>query len=193
MPTNPWIAPDATASPSLRARELRRRWDEYLSEGRLNQVRWPIADSWHRCEVAGIDPSRSRAPTLAARREIGERWEAHPLEGAAPLIRRWLGPFADDGEHLTVVSDADGLLLWLDGNAKVRSAAADAMNFVEGALWSEAGAGTNAIGTALAADHRCRSTPLSTSARSCTGEHAPPRLCTIPKTVGCSDSSTSPR
>ncbi len=27
------------------------------------------------------------------------------------------------------------------------------MNFVEGALWSEAGAGTNAIGTALAADH----------------------------------------
>ena len=27
------------------------------------------------------------------------------------------------------------------------------MNFVEGALWSEAGAGTNAVGTALAADH----------------------------------------
>jgi hypothetical protein len=28
-----------------------------------------------------------------------------------------------------------------------------AMNFVEGALWSEAGAGTNAIGTVLATDH----------------------------------------
>lgn len=69
------------------------------------------------------------------------------------MIRRWLGPIAADGEHLIVVSDADGLLLWLDGETKLRSAAADAMNFVEGALWSEAGAGTNAVGTALAAAH----------------------------------------
>jgi signal transduction histidine kinase len=154
LPTNPWVAFEATASPSLRARVLRRLWDEYLSGGPLNQVRWPIADSWQRSEVAGIDPSRSRAPTLLPeRRDVSERWRAHPLEAAAPLIRRWLGPFADEGEHLIVVSDADGLLLWLDGNVKVRSAAADAMNFVEGALWSEAGAGTNAIGTALAADH----------------------------------------
>jgi signal transduction histidine kinase len=51
------------------------------------------------------------------------------------------------------VSGADGLLLWLDGDVRVRSGAADAMNFVEGALWDEAGAGTNAIGTAIAADH----------------------------------------
>ena len=153
MRINPWVALDATASPSLRARELRRLWDEYLSEGRDNQVRWPIADSWRRSEVAGVDPSRSRAPTLAERRDASERWQEHPLEGAAPLVRRWLGPFADDGEHVIVVSDADGLVLWMDGNVKVRSAAADAMNFVEGALWSEAGAGTNAIGTALAADH----------------------------------------
>ena len=35
----------------------------------------------------------------------------------------------------------------------VRLAAANSMNFAVGALWSEGGAGTNAIGTALAADH----------------------------------------
>jgi hypothetical protein len=46
-----------------------------------------------------------------------------------------------------------GVLLSLEGNAKVRSRAADTMNFTEGALWSENGAGTNTIGTALAADH----------------------------------------
>jgi signal transduction histidine kinase len=153
MASNPWVALDATASPMLRARDLRRLWDEYLTEGGLSQVRGPIADSWHRSAVAGVDPSRSRAPTLAERGEVWQRWEAHPLEGAAPLIRRWLRRFVDEGEHLIVVSNADGLLLWLDGSARVRSAAADAMNFVEGALWSEAGAGTNAIGTALAADH----------------------------------------
>jgi signal transduction histidine kinase len=156
MPTNPWIAIEATAtaSPLLRARELRQIWYDYLSHGRLDRVRLPIAESWSRSEVAGISPSRSRAPTLFTdRREVRERWEAHPLEAAAPLIRRWLGRVADESEQLIVVSDAEGLLLWLDGDARVRSAAADAMNFVEGTLWNEAGAGTNAIGTALAADH----------------------------------------
>jgi signal transduction histidine kinase len=54
---------------------------------------------------------------------------------------------------LIVVSDAAGMLLRLEGNARVRSQAADSMNFTEGALWSEKGAGTNAVGTALAADH----------------------------------------
>jgi signal transduction histidine kinase len=156
MPINPWIAIDATAtaSPLRRARELRQLWYDYLSHGRLDRVRLPIAESWSRSEVAGVSPSRSRAPTLFTdRREVRERWEAHPLEAAAPLIRRWLGRVADENEQLIVVSDADGLLLWLDGDARVRSAAADAMNFVEGSLWNEAGAGTNAIGTALAADH----------------------------------------
>jgi signal transduction histidine kinase len=90
---------------------------------------------------------------FADRREVRERWEAHPLEAAAPLIRRWLGRVADESEHLIVVSDAEGLLLWLDGDARTRSAAADAMNFVEGTLWNEAGVGTNAIGTALVADY----------------------------------------
>jgi signal transduction histidine kinase len=156
MPTNPWIAIDTTAtrSPSVRARELRQIWYDYLSHGRLDRVRLPIAESWSRSTVAGVSPSRSRAPTLFTdRREVRERWEAHPLEAAAPLIRRWLGRVADESEQLIVVSDADGLLLWLDGDARVRSGAADAMNFVEGTLWNEAGAGTNAIGTALAADH----------------------------------------
>jgi signal transduction histidine kinase len=156
MPINPWIAIDATvtASPSRHARELQQIWYDYLSDGRIDRVRLPIAESWSRSEVAGVSPSRSRAPTLFTdRREVRERWEAHPLEAAAPLIRRWLGRVADESEQLIVVSDADGLLLWLDGDARVRSGAADAMNFVEGTLWNEAGAGTNAIGTALAADH----------------------------------------
>jgi signal transduction histidine kinase len=154
MPTNPWVAIDVTASPSMWARELHRIWDDYVSQGHLDQVRRPIADSWRRSRLAGIDPSSTRAPTtFEDQRDVRERWESHPLQAAAPLIRRWLGRFGDESDNLIVVSDAQGLLLWLEGDARVRSAAADAMNFVEGALWSEAGAGTNAIGTALAADH----------------------------------------
>jgi signal transduction histidine kinase len=154
MTRNPWLAVDVTTSPALRARELRRTWDDFFGNGQLDSVRLPIAESWRRSQIAGIDPSWSRAPTMLEQREdVAERWEAHPLEAAAPLIREWLGAVADESEHVIVVSDAKAVLLWIEGNAKVRSAAADSMNFVEGALWSEAGAGTNAIGTAIAADH----------------------------------------
>ena len=56
-------------------------------------------------------------------------------------------------DNLLVVSDADGLLLSIKGDPQLRNRAADDMNFVEGALWSESSAGTNAIGTAIAASH----------------------------------------
>jgi transcriptional regulator of acetoin/glycerol metabolism len=43
------------------------------------------------------------------------------------------------------------MLLRIQGDERLRNRAADEMNFIEGALWSESGAGTNAIGTAVAA------------------------------------------
>jgi signal transduction histidine kinase len=154
MPRNPWLAIDAATPPALRAREVRRDWEEFVSGGPADGVRVPVADSWHRSLDAGVDPSGSGlAPAIADRNETFARWKAHPLGEAAPLIRECLASIADESEHLIVVSDADGVLLQLEGNARVRSQAADSMNFTEGALWSETGAGTNAVGTALAADH----------------------------------------
>ncbi|HMJ32957.1 MAG TPA: GAF domain-containing protein [Baekduia sp.] len=154
MPRNPWLAIDAATPPALRARELRRDWERFLSGARVSGVRPPVADSWRRSLDAGIDPSGRRlAPATADRQEASARWEMHPLAAAAPLIRECLGAVADASEHLLVVSDAAGVLLQLEGNSRVRSQAADSMNFTEGALWSENGAGTNAVGTALAADH----------------------------------------
>jgi signal transduction histidine kinase len=148
------LAIDAATPPAQRARELRQKWEEFLSDGLVDGVRAPVADSWQRSRAAGVDPSGSRlAPAAVDRAEAFERWDLHPLGEAAPLIRECLASIADESEHLIVVSDAAGVLLQLEGNAKVRSRAADSMNFTEGALWSEAGAGTNAIGTALAADH----------------------------------------
>jgi signal transduction histidine kinase len=154
MPHNPWAALDPTDSPAARARALRRIWEDFLHDGRLDQSRPPISESWRRSRATGFDPSASRAPSvLGDRREAAKRWEEHPLAAVAPLIRRWLGPVADASGQLMVVSDADGVLLWEDGDLGVRAAAADTMNFVEGALWSESGGGTNGIGTALATDH----------------------------------------
>jgi hypothetical protein len=154
MPANPWLAIDAATPPRKRARELKRLWQRFLGDGKVDAVRRPIADSWRRSQGAGVDPSGEHlAPVLADEDETSARWDVHPLAAALPLIEDSLAAIADESAHLIVISDAEGLLLWIGGNARVRMAAADSMNFTEGALWSETGAGTNAIGTALAADH----------------------------------------
>jgi hypothetical protein len=154
VPANPWLAIDAATPPRKRARELKRLWERFLGDGQLDAVRGPIADSWRRSHAAGVDPSGNQlAPVLADEDETSARWDVHPLAAALPLIEDSLTAIADESAHLIVISDADGLLLWIAGNARVRMAAAESMNFTEGTLWSENGAGTNAIGTALAADH----------------------------------------
>jgi hypothetical protein len=158
---NPWLAIDSATAPLVRARELRRAWERFVGGGsdrpdgcETTPVRGPIAASWRRSAAAGVDPSgRRAAPVVADADEASARWEIHPLADMAPLIRACLAATADESQHLIVVSDANGVLLWVEGNAQVRMRAADSMNFAEGTLWSEGGAGTNAIGTALAAEH----------------------------------------
>src|ERR1700742_1288586 len=159
--SNPWLAIDVATAPEQRAREVRRAWERFVGGGRERSergdsapLRAPIKDSWRRSAAAGVDPSGLRiAPIVADADETTARWEIHPLAETAPLIRACLAASADESRHLIVVSDANGILLWVEGNPSVRLRAADSMNFAEGTLWSEGGAGTNAIGTALAADH----------------------------------------
>jgi signal transduction histidine kinase len=155
MPRNPWLAIDAGTPHELRAREVRREWERFVGAGVVNGLRAPVVDSWRRSRDAGVAPAGKTwgAPVAAERDEALARWAEHPLRDAAPLIRDCLAGVADESEHLIVLSDAAGVLLQLEGNARLRSLAADSMNFTEGALWSEYGSGTNAIGTALAADH----------------------------------------
>jgi signal transduction histidine kinase len=152
MPPNPWLAIEADTPPDLRAREVRREWERFLGTGVVDGLRAPVLDSWRRSRDAGVTPAGGSwsAPVTAERDEAFAHWEAHPLSEAAPLIQECL---AGVSELLIVLSDAAGMLLKLEGNARLRSLAADTMNFTEGALWSEGGSGTNAIGTALAADH----------------------------------------
>src|ERR1700754_2798875 len=159
--SNPWLAIDVATAPAQRAREVRRAWERFVGggwdrskRGEGVPMRAPIEDSWRRSAAAGVDPSGLRiAPVVADAEEATARWEIHPLAETAPLIRACLAASADESRHLIVVSDANGILLWVEGNPSIRLRAADSMNFAEGTLWSEGGAGTNAIGTALAADH----------------------------------------
>ncbi|HEY4276906.1 MAG TPA: hypothetical protein VGM91_01730 [Conexibacter sp.] len=154
MAPDPWLAIDVATPPAERARELRRAWEAYLEGGPIERVRTPIASSWQRSHAAGVDPLGARlAPLTTDTDAASDRWRSHPLAAAAPLIKSLLAPVAEQAEQLIVVSDADGTLMWVGGHAAVRRDAAVSMNFTEGAAWSEEGAGTNAIGTAIAAGH----------------------------------------
>jgi hypothetical protein len=102
--------------------------------------------------AAGI-PDRSFAPVGLDEHEVSSVWKEHSLARLAPLLRKALGEIAQDADHLLVITDAEGMLLSVEGSARTRSQVADDINFVAGALWNEQAIGTNAIGTALAADH----------------------------------------
>jgi hypothetical protein len=162
MSANTWLAIGVGTAPMVRAQELRFAWEQFVDEltrgddgGEDAQVvREPIADSWRRSYAAGVQPTGSRlAPILADEDETHDLWEQHPLARALPLIRACMGETAEEGGYLIVISDADGMLLSIEGSNAIRMRAAEVMNFAEGTLWSEPGAGTNAIGTAVAVDH----------------------------------------
>jgi hypothetical protein len=161
MSSNSWLAIDAGTAPMLRARELRFAWERFVAalgrngdDEETDDVREPIVDSWRRSAAAGIDPTGHQlAPVVADEDETRMLWQEHPLARMAPLIHECLAPLAGEADNLIVVTDANGLVMIVEGSARLRMRAAETMNFAEGALWSEPGAGTNAIGTAIAADH----------------------------------------
>jgi hypothetical protein len=163
MSSKSWLAIDVGTAPTLRAQELRFAWEQFVAglgrnsgaeDTEPDDVREPIAESWRRSYAAGVDPvGNQMAPVVADEGETQVLWAEHPLARAAPLIHECLEAIADEADHLVVITDAKGVLLSVEGSARLRRRAADHMNFAEGALWSEPGAGTNAIGTAIAADH----------------------------------------
>ena len=69
--------------------------------------------------------------------DLDGRWQAHRLAVAASLIRDCLGPVVAAAAQLIVVSDADGTICGSTGPEGVRLDAAETMNIVEGADWSE--------------------------------------------------------
>ncbi|MFF0623701.1 GAF domain-containing protein [Streptomyces sp. NPDC004296] len=149
---NPWLAMEAGADPGERIRTVRRAHEAFLTDGTVAPpVRQVVADSWRRSARACAVPDGEVPVELDEAALHGYR-EAHPLARAMPVFRELLGTIAQDGAHLLAVCDPQGRLLWVEGHRGVLRRA-ERMNFVVGARWDERHAGTNAPGTALAADH----------------------------------------
>jgi transcriptional regulator of acetoin/glycerol metabolism len=124
--------------------------DEFVSSGSLDPALRPLVlESWRRSVEIGVDPERVLATIPLSDEALAELRETHPLAAGLPVIRKLLVESAAESGLLVAVSDAAGRLLWVEGDSSLR-ARAEAMHFVPGADWSEASAGTNAPGTALA-------------------------------------------
>jgi hypothetical protein len=151
--TNSWVAVKPVGDRRAQARTLSAVHEAFHSGQDVGgRVRAVVAQSWARSGSAGVDPVDHRAPIVMDTDEIEDRWSGHPLFPVLPVLRDLLLDATTESAHMLVISDARGVLMWMEGHHGVIEATHD-MHFVCGADWSERGAGTNALGTAIAVDH----------------------------------------
>jgi hypothetical protein len=142
----------SSADPIARARELARVREAVLSGDTLGAGPRPVvSDSWQRSLAAHVDPERSGPELVFDRGEIAEIRGGHPLALVLPELRDALVAIADEAMHMMIVTDANGHILWCEGQSDVRLLG-ERVGLAEGTRWNEDTVGTNAMGTALAAD-----------------------------------------
>ncbi|MEV4683346.1 GAF domain-containing protein [Streptomyces kurssanovii] len=107
-----------------------------------------IDESWQRMLRRGLDPERDRRAGLLPLEELERRRLASPLLEVLPVLREGLVALAEGAQHIMVVADAEGRLLWREGSAAVLRKG-DSHGFVVGADWKEELVGTNGVGTPL--------------------------------------------
>jgi hypothetical protein len=148
-----WLAVSPVGDRVAQSRTLRRLNEAFhAGEDVHGRVRALIADSWARCSSAGLT-ARTQTDSVLDDREIEERWGDHLLRPLMPLLEELLSGATNEAAHLLAITDAQGIVLWKGGDREIVSAT-DEIAFVPGADWSERGAGTNAMGTAIAVDHQ---------------------------------------
>ena len=134
---------------SQHARELVRVHHAVIGGGRAAQrPRALVERSWSRVLGFGLDPDTTNRRDPMCFEDVARRRRGSPLGLVIADLIRVLVSIADAAHFLMVVTDADGVVLWREGASAVRRKADD-LGFAEGVFWTEATAGTNAIGTAL--------------------------------------------
>ncbi|MGK5733266.1 GAF domain-containing protein [Streptomyces sp. URMC 124] len=107
-----------------------------------------IGQSWHRVRLRGVDPEKGGSSPPLPTDEVEQRRQRTPLAALLGQLREGLGSVIDIERHLMAVTDAEGRVLWRQGNAGVLRSA-DRLGFDVGASWAEELVGTNGIGTSL--------------------------------------------
>lgn len=134
--------------PRRQAKLMSAVYDAFMSGGRLPARPRPIIwASWQRLAGTGL-PTDQVDPTVAATETLEQLRETSDLRLVREEVTRALGPVTAAGDTIMVLTDADARVLWRTGSTTVLRNA-DALGFIDGALWAESVVGTNAIGTSL--------------------------------------------
>ncbi|MBG6215241.1 MAG: transcriptional regulator [Cryobacterium sp.] len=132
------------SSPNEYAKVLRRAHDQTLSGAARPNVDPGLWASWQRALAGGIDPDTHVPRHLHDIADIVHLRREHTLAAVMPALSELLADESTSGRHLLVLTNAQGEILWRVGSPAVLQQA-EGLEFVEGADWSEAGIGTNAI------------------------------------------------
>ncbi|MEV5613674.1 GAF domain-containing protein [Streptomyces sp. NPDC052225] len=134
---------------ALASRLLKGVRDATLSGHRPRVMPRPdIGESWDRMLRGGVDPDRDVRRGLLGVDEVAERRQSSPLLPVLPVLREALVEVADAAQHIMVVSDAEGRILWREGHPAILRKG-DRHGFEVGAHWAEDVVGTNGVGTPL--------------------------------------------
>lgn len=136
------------SDPARYARTLRRAHELVISGVPRPEIPTSLVDSWHRSMALGISPDQHSPRHLHEPSEVLELRRDHRLQQVMPALHDLLADDSRSGRHLLVLTDSSGEILWRVGSPAVLRRA-DQLEFLEGADWSEAGIGTNAISEAL--------------------------------------------
>ena len=115
------------------------------------RVRSVVADSWRRSRRSGIDPEVQNAPVDMGGTDLVGYRSSLALAAAMPVVRELLVRPGAAGGWMTALTEDVGRMLWVEGESSLRRRV-ETVGFVEGGVWREECAGTNALGTALATD-----------------------------------------
>lgn len=129
-------------------RSIEYQWKYFLEKGEtLQSTRTTVANSWNRCLSNDVNPLRQVAEVLP--QEVYNRKLAENeflINIATPYINELHEYFRDTA--VVMLSNADGITL--KGKATPQAwSMVEKIRFLPGTDWSETGAGTNAIGTAI--------------------------------------------
>lgn len=136
------------SAPAEYARALRKAHEATVSGTPSPHLSASLVKSWQRSLAMGINPDQHRP---VHRHEVSEARSlsaGHRLAAVMPALSQLLADETATGRHLLIVTDHEGEVLWRVGSKQALKLA-DSLEFVEGADWSEAGVGTNAISEAL--------------------------------------------
>ncbi|WP_255767607.1 GAF domain-containing protein [Pseudarthrobacter sulfonivorans] len=138
------------SDPAKYSRALRRAHELVISGVPRPEIPHDLAESWRRSMALGISPDQHSPRHLHDVSDVLELRREHRLQLVMPALHDLLADDSSSGRHLLVLTDARGEILWRVGSPDVLRRA-DRLEFSEGADWSEAGIGTNAISEALLA------------------------------------------